>query len=225
MNRMLVTVFLVLSSLGLSGCGTYDWHQKMTVEVETPDGVKAGSAVTSISWWKNRFFKDGAAYQTKYIGDAVVVDLDRGRFLFALLSYSNNEEYIANLATRVLYETYDMRERAWSDEAFKRTMAAKGPILVPSKLYPLFVTFSDINDPKTVEQVDPANFATSFGPGYALKSVMLEIVDESVAEGKIEGVLRWLSEFPETRLCKPGSGNNFSFCAASAIDHGDFIRR
>jgi len=222
MNRFLVAVFLVLSSLGLSGCGTYDWHQKMTVEVETPEGVKSGSAVTSVSWWKNEFFKDGAAYQTKYKGEAVAVDLGRERFLFALLSYYNNEEYTANLATRVLYDT---GERAWGDEAFKRAMAAKVPTLVPSKLYPLFVTFSDINDPKTVEQVDPVNFAASFGMGYALKSVTLEIVDEPVTEGKIAGVLRWLGEFPETRLCKPGSGNNFSFCTTSVIDHGDFIRR
>ena len=192
MKRILVVALLILSSLGITGCGSYDWHQKLTVEVETPDGVKSGSAVTSVSWWKNEFFKDGAAYQTKYQGEAVVVDLGSGRYLFALLRPPrDDEEYIANLATRALYDT---KERTWGDEAFKRVMVTKDLIKVPEIVYPLLVTFADISDPKSVQKVDAANLAASFGAGYKIKSITLEITSEEVTAGKVEELLGWLKQ-------------------------------
>jgi hypothetical protein len=36
--------------------------------------------------------------------------------------------------------------------------------------FPRLVRFRDINDPKTVEKVDPTNLPASFGPGYGLKA-------------------------------------------------------
>jgi hypothetical protein len=189
MNRMLVAIFLVLSSLSLSGCGTYDWHQKMTVEVETPDGMKSGSAVTSVSWWENEFFKDGAALQSSIKGEAVVVDLGSGRYLFALLSHANDSGYMAGLAPRIVV---DRDQLVWSLEAIKRAKASSGRLEVPSKHFAMLVTFTDINDPKSVTEVNPANLGATFGVGYALKSIMLEITDEPVTEGTVKSVLGWL---------------------------------
>ncbi|MCA9423137.1 MAG: hypothetical protein KC592_19110 [Nitrospira sp.] len=60
---------------------------------------------------------------------------------------------------------------------------------IPHDRYPLLVTFSDITDPKTVQQVDPTNQAATFGPGVVLKRITLEITDEPVTEGKIEQIL------------------------------------
>jgi hypothetical protein len=188
MNRMLVAVFLVLSSLGLGGCGTYDWHQKLTVEIETPDGVKVGSAVTEVSWWENRFFKDGAAFQSEIKGEAAVVDLGNGRYLFALLGHADDSGYMAGLAPRIIVDRDGL---AWSLEAIKRAEGLSGRLEVPSKHFPMLVTFTDINDPKSVKEVDPANLGATFGAGYALKSIALEVTDEAVTEGKIETVLGW----------------------------------
>lgn len=53
------------------------------------------------------------------------------------------------------------------------------------------VTFTDITDPTTVNQVDPTNLAATFGPGVSLKRITLQITDEPVTEGKIESVLGW----------------------------------
>ena len=152
MNRILVAVFLVLSSLSLSGCGTYDWHQKLTVEVETPDGVKTASAVTEVSWWENRFFKDGAALQSKIKGEAVVVDLGNGRYLFALLSHANDSGYMAGLTPCIVL---DRDQLVWSLEAITRAKALSGRPEVPSKHFPMQVTFTDSNYPKSVKVVDP----------------------------------------------------------------------
>jgi hypothetical protein len=41
---------LIGSALAAAGCAkSYSWNQKLTVEVNTPEGVKTGSSVVSIS--------------------------------------------------------------------------------------------------------------------------------------------------------------------------------
>ena len=63
---------------------------------------------------------------------------------------------------------------------------------IKPKHYPLLVTFGDINDPASVKKVDPNDLAATFGPGYTLKSITLEITDEPVTTGKVEDVLGWV---------------------------------
>lgn len=78
--------------------------------------------------------------------------------------------------------------------------AQKGKVReLASKDYPLLVTFTDITDPTTVNQVDPTNLAATFGPGVSLKRITLQITDEPVTEGKIESVLGWLDDLKKYR--------------------------
>lgn len=65
--------------------------------------------------------------------------------------------------------------------------------------YPLLVTFDDINDPKSIKRVDPDDLVATFGPGYSLKSITLEITDEPVTTGELEKVLRWINELEKFR--------------------------
>ena len=174
----------------------YSWNQKMTVEVETPDGVVTGSSVTSVEWSRSFFgviWLDAPEWVSKMQGEAVVVALPDGKYIFALLSKSNNHEYTSDLATKTLYDT---TKRTRSKEAFRRVIKLKEPLTVPSNLYPLFVTFTDVNDPTTVQQVDPDDLAATFGEGYSLKSITLEITDESVTKG-MELLLGWLEEYQQ----------------------------
>ena len=71
---------------------------------------------------------------------------------------------------------------------------------LPPDTYPLLVTFTDIADPKTVKRVDPDDLAATFGPGYRLASVTLEITDEAVTEGRVQSVLGWLDTLWPNRL-------------------------
>ena len=48
--------------------------------------------------------------------------------------------------------------------------------------YPRLVRFCDNADPKTVEKVDPANLAASFGSGNRLKRITAQIVDGDVTQ-------------------------------------------
>ena len=46
--------------------------------------------------------------------------------------------------------------------------------------YPRQVRFRDVAGPKTIEKVDLANLAVSFGSGYRLKRTTAQIVDKDV---------------------------------------------
>ncbi|MDR4496279.1 MAG: hypothetical protein R3B74_18050 [Nitrospirales bacterium] len=74
-----------------------------------------------------------------------------------------------------------------------------------------------------MKKVDLDDLAATFGPGVALKRIMLEITDEPVTEGKIEQVLGWLGPHPEPTLGR--SKDIFNPMFAATVHHGDFIRR
>jgi hypothetical protein len=71
---------------------------------------------------------------------------------------------------------------------------------VPSGSRPLLVTFGNINDPASVKEVKPGDLAATFGQGYRLSSITLEITDEAVTEGTMQKLLPWLPNFYDTHL-------------------------
>jgi hypothetical protein len=185
---------------------TYAWNQKLTVTVSTPRGEVSGSSVVAVSWTEN-FFSGGwggALYHLTLQGDATAVDLGGGQFLFALLAYEHSEEPHSTGMIPLKLLSGD----AYVPDAFKRVQAARGrgPITLPQKLYPRFLRFSDIMDPKTAELVDPDNLAKSFGPGVRLVRVTIEITDEAVTRG-VRKVLPWLSRNAEWFGLSKGNPN------------------
>lgn len=55
---------------------TYSWHQKLTVEVETPRGVVSGSAVSQIVVdYFPQILPDAISRKATFTGEATVVDL------------------------------------------------------------------------------------------------------------------------------------------------------
>lgn len=171
---------------------TYSWNQKMTIEIEKDGKIYSGSSVTSVTWNKNVMFSllgQGAEWLAVVRGEAVTIELPDERYLFGLLSYFGNTEYMANLATRILFKS---KHRVWGSDKFLAVRSAP-PLAIPLENYPLLVTFKDINDPASVERVNPSNLAATFGAGVELKSLMLEITNESVTKGRVGKVLGWLN--------------------------------
>lgn len=167
----------------------YSWNQKMTVEVETPDGVVTGSSVTSVEWSRSFFgviWLDAPEWVSKVQGEAVVVDLGDDRYLFALLGGSNNDKYMTRLVMNVFL---DMFGRSTVKGTYQRIQDLQEPLKVPQKLYPLLITFTNIADPRTVTQVDPQDLTASFGEGHSLKNITLEFTDDPVTQGQMEKVL------------------------------------
>lgn len=206
------------------GFHSWQWHQKLTVSVDTPDGVVSGSSVTLVElslspeWAGVGDFAGAANYSLK--GEAVVVEVSPGRYLFALLKDYGHETAVKTF----IPPDERARTRQESLEMFNRLEALRQAKRVPSDLYPLLVTFDDINDPASAKKIDPGNLEAVFGPGYRLNSLTLTMSDEPMTEGKMDSVLGWLGPYPEPRL-SPATGRTTDIPFSRRISHGDFIRR
>ncbi len=194
---------LIGSALGLAGCGLdeYSWHQKMTVVIATPSGDRTGSAVTEVRVSVGRQAMSGNERWFSVKGEAVVVEVAPGKYVFALLSGSKQtpHEYLAELtwagsypeATFTSAEPYTP-EKKWGP-VYAAIQKMKDARDIPAQYRPMLVTFTDINDPKSVKEVKPGKVSEALGPGYALKSITLEITDEPVTDEIIEKLLKRLA--------------------------------
>jgi hypothetical protein len=206
---MLVRRNLILGGLAtsvfasaVSGCQTKtvgQFRYRLTVEVETPEGLKSGYSVIQVKAIdSDNMIKmpHDAASTVQFKGEAVVLELPGGQVLFALLKDRRGE----SRASRFPRQAFIDRVPATGNRGFdyQRLAMLKGQT---SKLgrptqaigdnpddystYPLFVAFKDLDNPLTVQRVDPADFAATLGPGFALKQVTVTITDEKVTTGKI----------------------------------------
>ncbi|WP_299862492.1 hypothetical protein [uncultured Hoeflea sp.] len=186
--RGIAPFLLVMAAVLLAACSNSNsWRQKLMVTVETPEGARTAASVVSVTMrdtkgyeWMTLPQARGASYELT--GEAVVLELAPGRYLFALLKG-------LPYATNVFFPDEPPVETA------PRLADMRTSLALPAARYPLMVTFADITDPASVQRVDPDDLAASFGEGYALSSITLAITDEKVTKGKVEAVLGWWCDY------------------------------
>lgn len=186
---------LVLYGLYKWNYPTYIWHEKMTVTIETPSGEQSSHATRSVKFVITpRILPQITGGEVSLNGEAVMLEVSEGRYLFALL-----DSPVGWL--RSAYEN-KFPDRPKGNEQigkWEKTLDGLGSVPIPRKTFPLLVTFDDINDPASVREVKPNDLAATFGEGYRLKSITLEITDELVIDGEVEKVLEWLDDiWPNT---------------------------
>lgn len=166
---------------------------RLTYEVEVPSGeIKSGSSVVQIDWENTEKLplpNTGAGHEVT--GEAVVVDLGQGKHLFSLLKgvdYKGNPNQLVQEVFRPLNVSSPRMELL---DFIRYLNETKPKTRLDHFQLPLLVTFTDINDPVSLRMVVPDDLAASFGAGYALKSITLEITDEPLTSGRIEGVFGW----------------------------------
>lgn len=180
-------LFLALCLLALTGCrDRHEWHQKLTLVVQTPAGEVSGSAVVAVTASFGNIPATGTEVEYSLQGEATVVEVSPGRYLFALVPGSEGRFYAA---ARDRFS--GMQRGEWLAEIPRQT---EGVSLLPDAL-PMLVTFADVTDPASVTLVNPANLSDSFGPGVALTGAWLEITDKPVTEGGVATVLGWLCDY------------------------------
>jgi hypothetical protein len=190
----------VMSAFLLVSCGMFadvwEWNQKLTVEVLVDGKVVSGSAVSHV-WWQEA--NALGVYPSGYKGEATVVDLGPRGKLFALIGEETN--YIAQ------YTLHDAlgEDRGDYEKLLPKIMRFRGTKDVPRDHYPLLVTFTNLDDPRTIRKVDPSDLSAAFGPGISLGQVTLEITDEAVTSGKVETLLPWLN-WSRERFLTTGGG-------------------
>jgi hypothetical protein len=197
------------------------YYAKLKVEVDTPQGVKSGASVIEVTW-------DKANKGFKVRGEAVAVDLPGGQTVFALLRSKSSVDWAAYLHENVkldgpietheeLYRKVAADRRVWPVK--RRAVTAISDV----DNYPYFVRFKDVKDPKSVEQVDPDNLAKSFGAGYRLKSMTVQMTDEPVTVG-IEKRLAWLRTQKGSLVKYPSLTPISEIPDVHRLNEGDFRR-
>ena len=232
-TRRLSGWVMLCLALAISACASDDtapdYRYRLTVEVDTPEGLKTGSSVIEV---KQRLVRAGSnpaniAVERRVRGEAVAVDLPGGRTLFALLRSDNNIEWptyvMQTLAPHIDSETFaqqlDNMLLLEGEIVLPRTFPPVGH-LEERSAYPMLVTFGALDDPTSVEKVDPDDLAVTFGEGVSLERITVQITDDPVTTG-IEKRLEWLSEYPEPRLDPEYRGSTNPNLSQS-LWHGDF---
>ena len=178
-----------LTALGsatmLRGCGFLGYSSyrfKMTVEVETPHGLKTGSSVYDVRAFRTSdLLTGGGSSDSELRGEALAVELPNGKTLFALLKTVNTPGHddLAYMSMRSLDPAFNYN-RAESAKRIRSGNGIQSPAEVAPSDYPMLVTFAGNNDPTSVARVDPRNLASSLGAGARLKSIMVEVTDDDV---------------------------------------------
>lgn len=178
-----------LSAL-LVGCGLVDgkksYRFRMTVEVETPVGLKSGSSVMEITSYKTvALTAQEHAGGGGLRGEAVVVDLPGGP-IFVLLENDGRGQPLNVQVTSALAP--DAKFNSVDDYvATVGHLGGKSPSAraeLPRKDWPLIVRFRDTADPSTVELVDPETIR--------VKRIVVETTGDEMTVG-LTRRLPWLS--------------------------------
>lgn len=196
----------------LLGCGLIfpsdRLRHRITVEVETPYGLRTGSSVVETKVEEGKSWGDASGTSFYLKGEAVAVDLPNNKTLFALLRGITNGDaagYQTGLILDALYAGAKTSPAINKDglnlmEVRAAASAAKLQFDLPVSLYPMFVTFRNTGDQLSVEQlVSGDDFSAKLGPGIRIKRVHIEIVNAPVTD-EISSRLPWVNIRRENSL-------------------------
>lgn len=211
---------------------------RVTVEVSTPEGMRSGSSVYELEYYDNKtVLPIESRPSVRVTGEAVAIDLPNEKTLFLLMkdrkvtpAYAfpdiwNDEKYkdgrvvpLRRIKPKAeIWPSLPEETQRRYDDAKRRLPNQK---LIKLPLQPFLVNFEDTGDPTSVKEVNPDDLAASFGEGYALKRITVEITNDPVTTG-IQKRLGWLSTYPEPRLDPDYKGSTQPNLSQS-LSHGDF---
>jgi hypothetical protein len=142
---------------------------RLTVEVETPAGIKSASGVLAVT--PDRGYSNRGRSLTS--GDAIFVDLGAGKNLVVLLAHPDKTldlDAINYVALRAYGEAGGQRV------SFNQMSRMTGVVPVTGALIPVLATFADPAEPQSMRSIAPDDLAASLGPGYRLHRITAEVV-------------------------------------------------
>lgn len=166
---------------------------RLVIVAETPETKLSGQPIIGSGVWE--FFyrggdKSGILQKpdAQLRGEAVSVDLaERGK-LFLLRRSNSGTSNGANLALKLVPSP------KFVDQVVRIGQMQR--IEIPIQLLLPLVRFQNLQDPRSVELVNPENLAASFGEGTRLVRAYFERTDEPVTTG-IEKQLPWLASLTD----------------------------
>lgn len=184
------TLLGLLSCMGVAGCQRRkpeEIRYRLTLEVDTPEGVKTGSSV-----WRQLVIWDdgplaglngGVGNRTSIQGEAVTVDLGERGWLFCMMTHdmSRRGSLDADFLLGAVFPGGTDNWEVWFRQIKTMTARTSLPHDVPLQALPLLARFRDPNLPLEVEGADPQHLDQVFGPGVSLTRATIQITDAPVS--------------------------------------------
>ncbi len=182
-------------------------NYKLSVDVDDNGVMRHGEGVIGVDFQSNGFMRIDKTpnWSIGVRGEAFAVDLGARGALFVLLSSDHTRATLSRPRERTSAEAGRSALWAYYGDNFgdlapnydgKRHLDefARDQTVVeirPDSL-PMLVRFRDVNDPTSVERVEPDDLTATFGAGVKLLRATVQIVDEPVTKG-IETRLPWVA--------------------------------
>ncbi|MBX9710704.1 MAG: hypothetical protein K2X60_06700 [Xanthobacteraceae bacterium] len=178
---------------------------RLTLFAEDNGKPTSGSGVIEVNYSRNLLPGQNSKIAIDVRGEAVELDFPNKGMLFALLKAGPADP--ASSAEWIVLHVFKFPDGSLTNSGghgFEELNKLKGSADVPLSRLPLLVRFRNLNDPMTVEAVDPFNLEASFGSGTKLTRASVDIVSAGVwpfnmvglagepITNTISGVLRWL---------------------------------
>jgi len=188
---LILAAIALLYSIGIVGD---EGRFRLTIEIDTPEGVKRASNVYR--------YTEQAVSSIDYVrhieGDAVFVDLGRDKHIVALMAHGERAQFVDEFAY-AWQRAFTTPEKDASIADLARPTGSQGTRELSQFQIPTLVTFGDIRDPKTARvvyawgrkiEMSPSgavphdrgpelkvdDIAAVFGSGYAFKRATVEVV-------------------------------------------------
>ena len=182
---------------------------RLTLEAEVDGEPKAASAVREVTYTKQPPLAAQQELSIGYRGEAIALDLGSRGTLFALLQADRDSR---SGPEWIVLRSFDFEGGGLpspTEAGIDQVARLSGKRELPLDSLPRLVRFRDINDPMTVERVNPFNIAERFGPNAKLVRATLEIVpaNEPITTG-INKKLVWLDHLDRYNSVKDNPFTN-----------------
>jgi hypothetical protein len=234
---VMIGALLKLASLALIPSSSL--HYKLSVDIDDNGVLRHGEGVIGVAFQSQGPLLIGNTPQWSVGagGEAFAIDIGKRGALFVLLVGDrprNERNHVrwgdkgrspdaGRGALSVYFEfvVANFPNGLGSKAKIDALAASKMAVEVEAAALPLLVRFRDLNDPSSVEVVDPNNLEAAFGAGVKLVGAHAEITDEPITYG-IERRLPWLkSGYREKYLVTLRSGPADNETVQN-VTYGDF---
>ncbi len=192
---LILLIFCLLVVTGNYQWGS--WNYRITVEIETPEGIKTGSAVRNVYISKSPalFGENNDGNRIEVTGESVVIDLGERGHVFSLIGGTSYYELLKAFP--------ELRSGSWEEKINVGKRILKVGKTAELKNYALgFVSFEDMKNPKSVRFIKGAQFNIEtqkivpvddfelfFGQGVRVHRVIIEVTDDPVTWGIVDKYL------------------------------------
>ncbi|VXC95663.1 hypothetical protein [Sphingomonas sp. AX6] len=171
---------------------------RLTVVVETPEGLRTGSSVVEVKGALSRAFPgpEAGGFRMNSRGEATPVDLGSGDYLFAIFGWVDPPTRTFTMLTAPFKDQIPPRNPDPSAggeslmEQFGALADVSGVREVEQDDYPALAIFADRNNPYSVRFM-PATELQTVLPGYRIVRMTVEITDAPVSN-QIHAILPWV---------------------------------